>query len=172
MNRRRANIIPVSGDDYKGSNALKYDPEHCWTVRDLAQKGKFPETWCAEIGVTMQTLWNWANRYPEFDEAVRIAWHLLHHYWTEKAASLLTHPTAKQTLLLEIMRKRFPETWGENPRNTLEAWQFRPREVLDEGEEGGEAALDVSPEALGGMTDDDIQQRIAALEARRKHDRE
>lgn len=168
LNRRRANIVSLDIDP-RSQNASKYDPAHGLTIRLLAQEGKFPETWCAQLGVTMQTLWNWANKYPEFDEHVRIAWHLLHDFWTEKATSLLTHPTAKQTLLLEILRKRFPETWGDDPRNTLETWQFRPK-VMDEDEEGGAEALDVSPGALSKMDDDDISARIAQLEARRKHD--
>jgi hypothetical protein len=166
--RVRANIVAVAPYQ-KSNNSDRYDPEHGLTIRALAQKGKFPETWCAEIGVTMQTLYNWCHKHEEFDAHCRIAWHLLHHYWTEKAVSLLVHPTAKQTLLLEILRKRFPETWGDDPRNSFEGWKGSVK-IMNSSTEEGEEALDVTPDALGKMDRDDIDARIAAIEARRKHD--
>jgi len=152
------------------NNRDLYNPEHGMTVRMLAQDGKFPETWCAEIGVTMQTLWLWCKKHPEFDEHTRIAWHILHSYWTEKAQSLLVHPTAKQSILIKILESRFPETWGKDPRNTFEGWKGSIH-ILNKDAEEGDESLDVTPDALGRMDRDDIDARIAAIEARRQHDR-
>lgn len=167
--RKRANIMligPAPGEQ----RALKYDPEFCWTVRQMGQDGQFPEEWCAEIGITMSTLFNWANIYPDFDQAVREAWHLLNAYWTAKARHVVEQPLLysdlKATVFLEILRKRFPETWGKTPRNTQET--FENREITTPNEQERAKSPLSDPDAIKQATMDQINARIAALEARRK----
>lgn len=141
---------------------LKYDPAYCNVVRELAQQGKFPETWCAHIGICRATLYNWSNAYPEFEEAVRIAWHLLAHYWTEKAAEMVDNAEKRgQTTLLEMLRKRFPSIWGGQASFTLEAFEARndPAPTPGEGTK--------PPVPITEATRDELLQRIAELEARR-----
>lgn len=139
--------------------AVKYDPEHCWTIRELAQEGLFPESWCARIGVTLKTMYNWANTYPEFEEAFSISWHILHAYWSEEAKKAETgFGKRPPSVLLEILRKRFPSTYGQNPRNTHD--HFEARNAVDQ------AGADGTPSDLGQLSDDDIAARIAALEER------
>lgn len=168
MTRTRANIMLIGQKAGEQGRALKYDPEFCWTVRLMAQEGKFPESWCARLGVTMQTLFNWANTYPDFDQAVREAWHILNAYWTERAQQIVEHPALwsdlKATILLEILRKRFPESWGRNARNTQETFETRAKPI--EGEAQRSPLAD--PEKIRAADMDEIERRIAALEARRK----
>ena len=167
MTRKRANIMLIGQKPGEEGRALKYDPEYCWTVRLMAQEGKFPESWCARLGVTMQTLFNWANTYPDFDQAVREAWHILNAYWTERAQQIVERPALwsdlKATVFLEILRKRFPETWGKFPRNTQETFENRERST----DEGGPSPL-TDPATLRDAKMDEIEERIAQLEARRK----
>ena len=166
MTRKRANImdlVPLPGEQ----RALKYDPEFCWTIRGLAQEGRFPEEWCAEIGVTMKTLYEWANVFPEFDEAVRIAWHLLNAYWTNYARDNLTNPNLRTTLLLEILRKRFPESWGKNARNTQETFETRNETPGVDGDEKSPLTR-----ALKDAPREEIKDRIAMLQERMKHSEE
>lgn len=148
--------------------ALKYDPEFCWTVRLMAQEGKFQEEWCAELGITMSTLFQWANVYPDFDQAVREAWHLLNAYWTAKARAVVENPVLysdlKATVFLEILRKRFPETWGKNARNTQETFENRDRGVVEDGARSPLA----DREAIRAADLDKLEDRIKQLEARRK----
>lgn len=168
MTRTRANIMLIGQKAGEQGRALKYDPEFCWTVRLMAQEGKFPESWCARLGVTMQTLFNWANTYPDFDQAVREAWHILNAYWTERAQQIVEHPALwsdlKATVFLEILRKRFPESWGRNARNTQETFETRAKPI--EGEAQRSPLAD--PEKIRAADMDEIERRIAALEARRK----
>lgn len=148
-------------------NANKYDPSYCQVIRDLAQQGKFPETWCAEIGVTYQTFYNWANTYPEFEEAMHIAWYLLRSHWAEKAAMAATigSGSALPTVLLEILRKRFPEVWGNNPQVTHE--HFARRNEPPAPEAGG-APLDGGAEDYDAMSDEELDARIELLQKRRE----
>ena len=49
-------LVPKDPPERKYGPANKYDPDFCWTVRQLRQEGKFPEEWVAELGVTLTTL--------------------------------------------------------------------------------------------------------------------
>ena len=72
----------------------------------------------------------------------------------------------KATVFLEILRKRFPESWGNNARNTQET--FENREITTpEDQERAKSPLS-DPDAIKQATMDQINARIAALEARRK----
>lgn len=164
--RKRANIMLIGQKAGEQGRALKYDPEFCWTVRQMGQAGQFPEEWCARIGITMGTLFNWANTYPDFDQAVREAWHLLNAYWTAKARQVVENPLLysdlKATVFLEILRKRFPETWGKHPRNTQETFETRNASM-----EGTASPL-TDPNRLRDAKIDELEQRLRTLRARRE----
>ena len=80
---RGKKIVPTVVQDEPAAQC-KYRPEFCQQVREMAQEGMFPEEWCAHIGVTVMTLFRWANRFPEFEEAVEISWHILHAYYANQ----------------------------------------------------------------------------------------
>lgn len=158
---RFAALVPLRTPE---TAACKYSPEYCNQVRMLAQEGMFPEEWCAHIGVTLQTLYNWANAYPEFEEAVHIAWWILRAYWSKKARESVQGIGMAPSVLNNILEKRFPDTWGRNARMT--------HEHLETRNTGPQEDDDTSPEALRKMSDDDLEARIAQIEARRKHEEE
>lgn len=161
-NKRFTALVPAdAGREYKAAN--KYDPEYCWTVRQLAEGGEFPEEWCAAIGVTMPTLFNWANAYPEFEQAMHEAWWLCRAYWTKQARTSVQGVGIPPTVLIKVLESRFPDTWGKTAaRNTHET--FTNRNEIAEEEERAE----LSPEALRDVEDDKIAARIQALEARHR----
>ena len=131
----------------------------------MAQDGKFPEEWSAELGVTMATIYRWANEYPEFDEAVLISWHLLHAYWARYARENLNNPDLKAGLLMEMLRKRFPSTWGKDPQNTQTHFEAR-----NKAQAGDQPLLD--PSEVRTASDEAINDAIAKLEERRRIMRE
>jgi len=176
---RGKKIVPTVVQDEPAAQC-KYRPEYCQAVRDMAQEGMFPEEWCARIGVTMMTLYRWANRFPEFEEAVEVSWHILHAYYAEQFRRASKNKEDRSIpSLLEIMRKRFPETWGNNPRNTLEAFQRRNQD-LDHEYRPGDDARDVTsapegggastPGASGADPREELEERVQALLQRRMHD--
>ncbi|NRB19471.1 MAG: hypothetical protein HRU33_18390 [Rhodobacteraceae bacterium] len=116
--RKRSNIVPISVDP-RSRNALKYrGKEHCDLIKSMARQGEFPEQWCAKMDVALATMFNWATRYPDFDEACRVAWTALSAYWTRELMKAAQGGGCDQKLLLELLRRRFPDTWGEAARNT------------------------------------------------------
>lgn len=158
-------LVPVDNPDEKYGPANKYDPEHCWTVRELAQEGMFPEEWVAHIGVTLSTLYNWANAHPEFEQAMHEAYWLLRAYWTKQTRLIKTGfgEMPASTLSLTLQR-RFPDMWGKNSVDMHKHFEDRNKSD-DDG-----ALEDTSPEALRSVPQDQIDARIKELEARRKHE--
>lgn len=159
-------LVSTEQPERKYGPANKYDPDFCDQVRVFATQGMFPEEWCAHFGVTMSTLYNWANAHQEFEQAVHEAWWALRAYWTQKARMKVEGVGIPPTVLLKILEKRFPDTWGKTPKNTQDAFADRNKS------EDPDAVEDTSPEALRAMSREDLQERIRALEARRKHEEE
>lgn len=115
-----SSIVPLDDGHTRGSNRQIYKPEFCQTVRDLAQQGLFPQSWCPHIGVAMRTMFTWADRYPNFCEAFEIGWQLLVDDWGKEAMNSIQGVRRPPSVTLEIMRKRFHSTCGSKPRITLE----------------------------------------------------
>lgn len=117
--RKRSNIVPLSIDP-RAQNALKYrSKEHCDLIKSMARQGELPEQWCAQLGIALSTMFNWAARYPEFDEACRVAWTALSAFWTQELIEAARGKTCDPKILLELLRRRFPDTWGVNAKNTV-----------------------------------------------------
>lgn len=155
-----ATIVPMHPTKRDGTPAaLKYEPVYCEVVRTMAQEGKFPEEWCVRIGVTANTLYNWANKYPEFEDAMHIAWHLLASYWAMQARMAATGgiPGSSPTVLLALLQRRFPQIWGKNGgRLTQEHFETR-------NEAGKGSALCQTCERLQEMTEEQITCELEAL---------
>lgn len=157
---RMSALVPVE----RAGPRNKYNQEHCWSVRKWAQEGMFPEEWCAHFGVTMATLYNWANAHPDFEQACMEGWYLLRAFWAKKARDATQRASdIPPSILKTILERRFPDTWGPNARNTQEAFENRNAALPTED---GEA----TPETVRQMDADTLQQKIAALQARRVHD--
>ena len=154
-----SNIVPLGAEHARGSNRQIYKPEFCQTVRDLAQKGLFPESWCAHIGVTMRTMFTWADRYPEFCDAFEIGWHLLADFWSKEALNSVQGIGRPPSITLEVLRKRFPSTYGSNPQNTLDTFLNRNLPKHD--------SLDPQKSDIRQCSDEELADRIAVLEQRR-----
>lgn len=165
MGKKRFMAI-VPAEDARRGPADKYDPEHCWTVRQLGQEGKLPEEWVSHIGVTLKTFYNWANAYPEFEQAMHEAHWLCRAYWAEQARKSIQGVGMPPSILAMILERRFGDMWGKNSVNLHEHFEDR-----NKSDDPG-AVEDTSPEALRAMSREDLQERIRALEARRKHEEE
>lgn len=150
--------------------ATKYDPDtHCQLVRDLAQRGEFPEAWAAEIGITLNTMRVWVNTHEEFAEAAIIARHLLQTYWTRQLAAARDSETAKPGIYSIIVR-RFPELYGKNPIDIF-AFLHSPLPTNTEGQPEGEHTI-TTADGVQRMTDEEIQKRLEILRQRRAAERE
>lgn len=142
--------------------ASKYDPEFCWSVREFGQRGMFPEEWVAELGVTLPTIYNWANANPDFEQALHEAHWLLRAYWAKQARDSKQGIGIPPTTLSLILQRRFPDMWGKNSVNLHDHFENRNQTP--------EAGADPSQKAIKNMTRDEIRERIEILLARRKQE--
>lgn len=171
MSENRSTFLMRIGQPPGGrGRATKYDPDtHCQIVRDLAQRGEFPEAWAAEIGITLNTMRVWVNTHEEFCEAVIIARHLLQTYWTRELASARNDPNAKPGIYSIIVR-RFPELYGKNPVD-LFAFLHSPLPTDEAGAPEAEHTV-TTADGVRQMSDEDIQKRLEILRQRRAAERE
>jgi hypothetical protein len=146
----------------RASNRQKYDGAAPLKILAMAEEGMFPEEWCAVLGISMRTLYNWANERPEFEEAVEAAWHLLHAFWARLLRENLTNPSLRQNAILQVMAKRFPTTWGNAPRNTLD--HFLARNSGEAEKVQAHASTSGAPERA--MTREEVRERIRVLQER------
>ena len=160
--RKRSNIVPLAADP-RATNALKYrGQEHCNLVKRMAREGQFPESWCAEMGIAMSTIYGWAARYPEFDEACRVAWTALSSFWTAQImAAARGEQSCDAKVLMEILRRRFPDTWGKNARNTVGQYM----EVVESSKD---SAARKGRKRAEDMTDDELKAELERIRASRE----
>ena len=156
----RNNIVPVQVA--QASNRQKYDGDAPLRILAMAEEGKWPEEWCSELGISMRTLYSWANERPEFEEAVEAAWHVLHAYWARLLRQNLTNPRLRQQAILQVMAKRFPSTWGQTPINTLDHFLSRNSAPAAPTSEQFGRSNATGPT----MTRDELVARIRVLQAR------
>lgn len=149
----------------KGSNRQKYDGTQGPRIMEMAEQGLWPEEWCAELGIRMSTLYAWADRYPEFEEALHNAWVLLHAWAARTWRENLNNPNFRQTMFTAKMQRRLPSTFGAEPRVTQEGYCDRNAEPEPVGEDAAEIEEDENSREL-----ERINAKIAALKARRAHD--
>ena len=159
--RKRSNIVPDSPDP-RAANASKYRPEYCELVIRMAKDGKFPEQWCIEIGVTLSTLYNWANRQEDFDRACQIAWTALTAHWSQLVTdAVFGKIKISEKVMLQILRKRFPDTWGFDAKNNQQTFPTRwvtgiPKQFFEK-----------SKLNLGKMSEDELVVEIINLDKAR-----
>jgi hypothetical protein len=159
------NLALIGQQPGQKGRALQYDPEFCFRIRDMAQKGMFPEEWCGPIGVTLETMRVWGLTYPEFRDALIIARHVLAAYWSAEARLSIRGPMVNQGILTKILTSRFPEFYGKNP---ADIWHFlhspdgswRPEVAA----QGGDGVAGLSR----NLSEDEINARLAVLRARKE----
>lgn len=142
------------------SRASKYDPAFCDRIIEMAGKGLLPEQWAAELNIAMSTLYLWANVYPEFEEAVLIAYPKAAAIWLDNGMSNIKNPDFRTSIWVEVMRKRFPALYQ---REAYTEEHFRDR---DRGATDGKPLLD--PEEMKHAPDTVINDAIAKMEERRR----
>jgi hypothetical protein len=63
------------------ANTSKYDPDYCKELKEHMAKGGSVESFAGSIGVSKKTIYNWAEKFPEFGEAKAIGEMLSYKWW-------------------------------------------------------------------------------------------
>lgn len=70
-------------------NREKFKPEYCQIVIDHMSQGRSVVSFAAEVGVSKRTVYNWAQRIPEFADAIEHAQTLCERWWENKGQDSL-----------------------------------------------------------------------------------
>ena len=70
-------------------NREKFRPEYCQLVIDHMSQGRSVVSFAAIVGVSKRTVYNWAQRIPEFAEAIEQAQTMCEAWWTNKGQDSL-----------------------------------------------------------------------------------
>jgi len=91
----------------------EYDPSHCDQVVELGKMGKSKAQIAAALGVSRQTLHNWAAAHPEFLDAVKSAHDLALAWWEDRGQESLTADKFNATAFIFQMKNRFSEDYRD-----------------------------------------------------------
>lgn len=97
-----------------------YDPAYCEQVIELGAEGCSPEEISAEIGVSRNTMDSWAEKYPEFSEALMRAKELEHAWWERTGKKALFADKFQQQVWAKSMQARFRNKYTERVEQTLQ----------------------------------------------------
>lgn len=70
------------------ANKTLYRPEYCEKVIEHMKKGYSYTSFAASVGVSVQTLYEWEKRNPEFSESKKRAMAECEHWWEDRGHAL------------------------------------------------------------------------------------
>jgi transposase len=99
-----------------------YRPEYCSKVIELGRQGKSKEQIAAQLGLGWNTLGGWAEKHPEFKEALHEAKNLELSFWEDLGLQHIVEVPGSGRLNSAVWNKimscRFPHKYSE--RNKIE----------------------------------------------------
>lgn len=114
----------------------KYKAEFCETIIELGKAGKSVMQMAAGIGVTSQTVYEWAKEKPEFSDALTRARELQQCWWEEIGQNgLFGDEKGRQlntALWSRSMAARFPKDYTErrNNNHTSDDGSMSPQKII------------------------------------------
>lgn len=92
---------------------LLYKEEFCDEVLALGKQGKSVAQMCAAFGISRQTIDNWAARFPEFDEALKVAKIYAQDWWENAGQVGIVDNKFNAQVWKTTMQARFREDYTE-----------------------------------------------------------
>ena len=101
----------------KTGRPSKYRPEHCQLIQTMLSEGACLVEFCAEVGITHQTLHNWRDSNPVFFEALTRAELLGEAYWRKRLRTELMLDNKANAALVKLY---FANRFGWSDKNQQE----------------------------------------------------
>lgn len=111
----------------------KYNPDRCAEVIASSAEGHSLTGYAGSIGVTQQTITNWAKQYPEFADAVAEAKAACLLCWEKKliAAANDKKDSGNIAAIIFALKNRGPDDWRERVDHEVGGRKDSPLEVVD-----------------------------------------
>lgn len=115
----------------------KYDKKYCDVVIDYMERGYSKEACAGAIGISKQTLYDWAKKYPEFLDAISIGEARSQLFWESMAVDYTVHSKNGKQINGQVyglnMRNRF--NWSDKKEITVEEKDKKKTFAFDLSEE-------------------------------------
>jgi len=98
----------------------EYKPEYCEAVIEYGRLGKSVAWMAAEIGVSKDTLYEWAKVHEEFSDAFTRARLESQRWWEDRGQEALSQPGFNGSIWARSMAARFPEDWRDKTEQTVQ----------------------------------------------------
>ena len=92
-----------------------YDKKYCKLIVSMMQEGKSLAAFCAKIGISRQTAYDWRDAYPEFKESLEQAKEAGQAYWEDIGTNGIVGNYDKfgSSAWIFTMKNRFREDYKE-----------------------------------------------------------
>ena len=97
----------------KGGQPSAYDPAFCDQVEEMGKQGRSFVQIAVKLGVTRQTLHNWAKRHPEFFDALTRARESALAYWEDIGEAGMVADKFNATVWSKMISSRWPKEYGK-----------------------------------------------------------
>lgn len=95
------------------SYTLTYDPSFCDQVIELGKKGKTKTQMAAKFGVSRNTIYDWMNKYPDFQEAMDVAVSAAQNWWEKQLQRQTKTGEGSATAAIFAMKNQFPDQYKD-----------------------------------------------------------
>lgn len=86
---------------------MKYKAEFCDIARDSLKEGISKNALAAKFGVSIQTLFNWQKKQPEFKEAVEEGLAFSEKWWEDRGRDACSGDNFNAAVWIFTMKNRF-----------------------------------------------------------------
>lgn len=107
-----------------------YKSDFCALAVLLGAEGKSFTQIAAHIGVSRESIYEWARVHPEFSDALSRARMLSQSWWEDAGQKYLTMPGFQASMWAKNMSCRFPDDWRDITRSEQTGKDGGPIAVL------------------------------------------
>lgn len=97
----------------KAGQPTSYRPEYCEQVVELGKLGKSKMQMCASFNISRQTIDNWAEKNPEFLEALNKSVAHAQNWWENTGQEAMMKPGFNAVVWTKSMQARFRDDYTE-----------------------------------------------------------
>ncbi len=96
----------------------EYRPEYCKIAVQTLAEGFSVMGLAGKLGVTKQTLYNWRERYPEFDEAIKQGQAGAVFWWEQRARDSAAGGKGNPATIIFGLKNRAADEWRDRIEHT------------------------------------------------------
>lgn len=91
----------------------KYDPAFCDEAFEFLKQGYSATAFAGHIGVSRQTLYNWADERPEFFDALKSGQAAGVHWWEDRLRDIAEGKDGNATAAIFALKNRGADDWRD-----------------------------------------------------------